>query len=54
MLQCTYFIFVESKCDVPESYMSSQSHKSFKSESSHKNCRVSSSYWFARSSKCLI
>jgi len=54
--------------DVPESFLSSQSHKSESSqshqkvlesshdmvESSHKNCRAISSHWFASSSHCRV
>ena len=54
--------------DVPESFLSSQSHEPFESESSqsylkycrvesessHKNCRVTSSHWFTSSSQCRI
>jgi len=54
--------------DVPELFLSSQSHKLFASESSqshlkifrgesetrHKNCRVTSSHWFASSSQCRV
>jgi len=50
--------------DVPELFLSCQSHKLFElesskifrvdSESSHKNCRVTSSNWFASLCQCRV
>ena len=55
------WVFTIICSDVPESFLSSQSHKPFESESihdlvesSHKKCGVTSSYWFASSSQCWV
>jgi len=45
--------------DVPEPYLSSQSHKPFESESSHQNffqveSQELSCHWFASSSQCRV